>query len=413
VSVFARGRAGVSSAAPLRAARELPAERALGQGRLRRARGRRGRGYIEPRRCVTSSFVTVPLATCFAVAVGLPASRGDLDGRVRPAGADAVVMVEYATSVAAGRAACAPSRSTAVAPGQLIRWARIFGAGAAVAVPRRRPGPRMFRCARDFWTRGERLPSGRASPCSRRALAVEPTETPRPGQGATPTVRPGAQVEAAGCLAPTEGRGPDDARRVFARRWRARSPARLRRLSGGSSVGTKDSRRGHSSASPSRRPLPRHRLRPGKPRCSRAAGRNGSVGMPGFPTSSMVVFDCLHPTHALAPRREVGRETCAARRAAKFLEGAALVVGRKKKGQKRLQNYVLGASRRDGGLWAETLAGGLRGDLERHLRLRARAPRGVGSFYYCPFSLFYVFCSTERRRAARQSCLHASLPDTA
>jgi len=92
-------------------------------------------------------------------------------------------------------------------------------------------------------------------------------------------------------------------------------------------------------------------IRPGKPTLFARAGARPVVGMPGFPTSSLVVFDAFIRPMLWRLGGEVGRENWPARRPARLAKAHSSVVGREDYLRVRLVE-------RDGQSWAEPLAGG-------------------------------------------------------
>jgi molybdopterin molybdotransferase len=164
-----------------------------------------------------------------------------------------------------------------------------------------------------------------------------------------------AQVEAAGCVATMGGIVPDDERALREAVARALAEHDAVILSGGSSVGTKDV----AAASMLGLPAPGvlfHGIdiRPGKPTLFARAGAKPVVGMPGFPTSSLIVFDAFIRPMLWRLGGEVGRQTWPSRRRARFAKAQPSVAGR--------EDYIRVRLVERGGdpsePWAEPLAGG-------------------------------------------------------
>jgi molybdopterin molybdotransferase len=164
-----------------------------------------------------------------------------------------------------------------------------------------------------------------------------------------------AQVEAAGCLATAGGIVPDDERTLREAVARALAEHDAVILSGGSSVGTKDVAAAAMLGLPGPGVLFHGiDIRPGKPTLFACAGQKPVVGMPGFPTSSLVVFDAFIRPMLWRLGGEVGRPTWSARRRARFAKAQPSVVGREDYVRVRLVERAGD----DGDPWAEPVAGG-------------------------------------------------------
>jgi molybdopterin molybdotransferase len=345
-------------AAPLRAAENLPtARRSVMDGYAVRAADLRDASELAS---VTLALVgTVPMGDVFHGAVAAGEAVAISTGGFVPAGADAVVMVEHASSTAesegSGRSV---EISRAVAAGaNIIQPGEDLAAGADVLPVGRRLRPQDLAALATFGV-------AEVSVFRRPRVAVlstgnelcEPGATPRPGQvrDANQYVL-GAQVEAAGCLPTYGGIVRDDAHTLREAVARALAEHDAVILSGGSSVGTKD------VAAEAMLDLPAPGvlfhgidIRPGKPTLFARAGGRPVVGMPGFPTSSLIVFDAFIRPMLWRLGGELGRPTWAARRPARLAQAQASVVGREDYLRVRLVE-------RDGDpseLWAEPLVGG-------------------------------------------------------
>jgi molybdopterin molybdotransferase len=273
-------------------------------------------------------------------------------GSVVPAGADAVVMVEDTTPLDGSTAVeikrQVPPGANVVQPGEDLRaGVPVLSAGwrlrptdlAALAVfgVVRVPVFRRPRIA--VLTTGSEI-------CEANAL-------PRPGQ-----VRDvneyvlGAQVEAAGGVPVRAGIVPDDLVRLRAVLRELVDAHDGVVLSGGSSVGSKD------FTGDLLRELPPPGLlfhgidiRPGKPTVFGRAGAKPVVGMPGFPTSAMVVFEAfIRPLVA-----RLGGETIADPWSAPV---RARLVKPYNKPPGREDYLRVRLSLRDGESWADVLPGG-------------------------------------------------------
>jgi molybdopterin molybdotransferase len=306
---------------------------------------------------VTLALVgTVPMGDVYRGAIAAGEAVAISTGGFLPAGADAVVMVEHASSTAESEG---PGRSVdltrAVAPGaNVIQAGEDFAAGDAVLPAGRRLRPQDVAALATFGV-------AEVSVFRRPRVAIlstgnelcEPMETPRPGQvrDANQYVL-AAQAEAAGCVATTGGIVPDDARALREAVARALAEHDAVILSGGSSVGTKDVTADAMLGLPAPGVLFHGiDIRPGKPTLFARAGARPVVGMPGFPTSSLIVFDAFIRPMLWRLGGEQGRDTWARLRPGRMAKAHASVVGREDYLRVRLVE-------RDGESWVEPLAGG-------------------------------------------------------
>jgi molybdopterin molybdotransferase len=309
---------------------------------------------------VTLALVgAVPMGDVFRGAVAAGEAVAISTGGFLPEGADAVVMVEHASSTAESEG---PGRSVdvarAVAQGaNVIKAGEDYVAGDALLPAGRRLRPQDLAALATFGFHEvtvRRRP--RVAVLSTGNELCAPTETPRPGQvrDANQYVL-AAQVEAAGCVATAGGIVPDDEGALHEAVARALAEHDAVILSGGSSVGTKD------VAAEAMLGLPAPGvlfhgidIRPGKPTLFARAGAKPVVGMPGFPTSSLVVFDAFIRPMLWRLGGELGRPTWERRRPARFAKAQPSAVGR--------EDYVrVRLVERDGdpsNVWAEPLAGG-------------------------------------------------------
>jgi molybdopterin molybdotransferase len=308
---------------------------------------------------VTLALVgTVPMGDVYRGAIAAGEAVAISTGGFLPTGADAVVMVEHASSTAESEG---PGRSVdvtrAVALGaNVIQAGEDFATGDAVLPAGRRLRPQDVAALATFGV-------AEVSVFRRPRVAVlstgnelcDPTSPspPRPGQvrDANQYVL-AAQVEAAGCIATTGGIVPDDARALREAVARALAEHDAVILSGGSSVGTKDVTAHAMLGLPAPGVLFHGiDIRPGKPTLFARAGARPVVGMPGFPTSSLIVFDAFIRPMLWRLAGEQGRDTWARRRPGRMAKAHASVVGREDYLRVRLVE-------RDGESWAEPLAGG-------------------------------------------------------
>ncbi|MEO5768819.1 MAG: molybdopterin molybdotransferase MoeA, partial [Polyangia bacterium] len=250
----------------------------------------------------------VPAGTTFAGQVGPGQAVGIATGAVVPDGADAVVMVEFTAPVTDGVAPVPGARAYA-APGTEVRVTRAIEPGANIVMP----GDDL-RAGLEILAAGRRLRAGDLAALAafgvvdvvvyrRPRIAVlatgseicPPDQVPGPGQ-----VRDSnqyvlaAEVESAGGIAVPAGIVGDDFEllRDTVLRLIAENDGLV--LSGGSSVGPKDLT-GRVLGAVEAPGVLFHGIdiRPGKPTVFACAGVKPVVGMPGYPTSSMVVFEAF------------------------------------------------------------------------------------------------------------------------
>jgi molybdopterin molybdotransferase len=295
---------------------------------------------------------TVPMGDVFAGRVEPGQAVAISTGGVVPDGADAVVMVEHTRALEAGGAV---EVSKPVAAGaNMIQPGEDLRAGDAVLVAGRRlRAPDVAALATFGITEVPVFRRPRVAVFSTGNELCEAGETPRPGQVRDSNEYAlGAQAAAAGCDVTFGGIVRDDlgALRSAIERHLPSHDAVI--LSGGSSVGTRDL----SGEVFATLPVPGvlfHgiNIRPGKPTLVARAGAKPVVGMPGFPTSSLIVFDVFIRPMLWRLGGEAPRDPWPARRQARLARAQASVVGREDYVRVRLVD-------RDGEAWAEPLAGG-------------------------------------------------------
>jgi molybdopterin molybdotransferase len=342
-------------AAALSAPENLPAERrSVMDGFAVRAADLREASDLMS---VTLALVgTVPMGDVFRGAVAAGEAVAISTGGFVPAGADAVVMLEHTSSTAGSEGA---GRSVeiarAIAPGaNIIQPGEDLAAGDAVLAAGRRLRPQDLAVLATLGVAEVgvfRRP--RVAVLSTGNELCEPTAVPRPGQVRDANQYAlGAQVEAAGCLPTYGGIVGDDARALREAVARALAEHDAVILSGGSSIGTKDvtaeAMLGLQAPGVLFHGID---IRPGKPTLFARAGGRPIVGMPGFPTSSLIVFEAFIRPMLWRLGGERGRPTWCARRPARLAKAQASVVGR--------EDYVrVRLVERDGEVWAEPVAGG-------------------------------------------------------
>jgi len=338
-------------AEPFAAPADLPGERrAVMDGYAVRGADVRGASELWP--VVLSVAGTVPMGDVFPRGVGTGEAAAIATGGWLPAGADTVVMIEHIVSLDGGARV---EISRAVVPGaNIVERGEDLARGAAVLPAGRRLRPQDLAMLATF---GVTVVDVRRRPrvavLSTGNELCDPAETPRPGQvrDANQTAL-GAQVSAAGCDVTYGGIVPDDAsalRRTIARALDEHDGVIL---SGGSSIGTKDLS-ADALADLDAPGILFHGIdiRPGKPTLFARAGSKPVVGMPGFPTSSLIVFDAFIRPMLWRLGGEGGRDPWPSRRPARISREHRSVVGREDYLRVRLVE-------RDGGLWADPLPGG-------------------------------------------------------
>ena len=294
----------------------------------------------------------VPMGDVFPRAVGAAEAVAIATGGWLPSGADAVVMVEHTRLLDNGTrveiARAAPPGANLVERGEdLARGAPVLPAG-------RRLRPQDLAILATFGVTTvdvHRRP--RVAVLSTGNELCDPGDTPRPGQvrDANQTAL-AAQVATAGCDAAPAGIIPDDtaALRGDIARLLADHDAVI--LSGGSSIGTRDlSADALADLEPPGILFHGIDIRPGKPTLFARAGGKPVVGMPGFPTSSLIVFDAFIGPMLWQLGGERARDPWPARCAARIAREHRSVVGR--------EDYLrVRVVERDGATWAEPLPGG-------------------------------------------------------
>ena len=337
-------------AAPFDAPADLPGERrSVMDGFAVRASDVRGAAAASP---VTLAVIgNVPMGEVFAGAIGAGQAVAIATGGVVPDGGDAVVMVEH--TAAAGGAGVQVSREVAVGanvvqPGEdVTRGGRLLPAG-------RRLRPQDVAVLATFGvTNVDVFRRPRVAVMSTGNELCPPGETPRPGQVRDSNgVTMAAQAAAAGCDVTLAGIVRDEAAALRREVARLLADHDAVILSGGSSIGTKDlSADALADLEPPGILFHGIDIRPGKPTLVARAGAKPVIGMPGFPTSSLVVFDAFIRPMLWRLGGETARETWPARRAARITREHRSVVGREDYLRVRLVD-------RDGATWAEPLPGG-------------------------------------------------------
>ncbi len=304
----------------------------------------------------------VPAGSVFTGQVGGGQAVSIATGAVVPDGADAVVMVEFTTPV--------DGAGAYVGPGARVRVKKVFPAGANIV----QPGEDL-RAGDAILPAGRRLRPGDLAALAsfgivdvtvfrRPRIAVlatgseicPPHQTPLPGQ-----VRDSnqyvlaAQVEAAGAIAILGGIVADDSDLLRATVLRLVDENDGLVLSGGSSVGPKDLTAGVLGALPSPGVMFHGiDIRPGKPTVFARAGNRPVVGMPGYPTSSMVVFEAF-----VRPMLErLGGENVTDTWPTMLRARLSRAYGKPTSREDFLRVRLSVRADRDGEVWADVLPGG-------------------------------------------------------
>jgi molybdopterin molybdotransferase len=293
----------------------------------------------------------VPMGDVFAGRVGPGQAVSIATGGFLPEGADAVVMVE--TTQITGPSAVAVSRAVAAGANVVQPGEDLTRGEPALPAGRRLRAADLALLATFGVTSVQVHRRPRVALLSTGNELCPPDQTPRPGQvrDANQTAL-GAQVAAAGCLPTLGGIIPDEpgALQPAIDRLLADHDAVI--LSGGSSIGAKDlSGDAVADLPPPGVLFHGIDIRPGKPTLFARAGVKPVVGLPGFPTSSLVVFDVFIRPMLWRLGGEIGRDPWPARRPARLGAAHRSAAGREDYLRVRLVT-------RDGALWADPLPGG-------------------------------------------------------
>jgi molybdopterin molybdotransferase len=299
------------------------------------------------------------MGATFGGTVGAGQAVGISTGGFLPDGADAVVMIEHTRASGDGAVAGVVENVVEIlravtAGANVIQRGEDVATGAALIPVGRRLRPQDIAALATFGAASVsvyRRPRIAVLSTGNELCAVD--AVPAPGQ-----VRDvnewvlGAQVELAGAVATYGGVVRDDEAELEATIARLLPAHDAVILAGGSSVGVKDV----SGTVLGRLAAPGvlfHGIdiRPGKPTIFARVGAKPVIGMPGFPTSSMVVFDAFVRPLVWRMGGEIDRDPwpCAVR--ARLARAVPSLAGR--------EDYVrVRLFARDGETWAEPLPGG-------------------------------------------------------
>ncbi|HEY4393189.1 MAG TPA: gephyrin-like molybdotransferase Glp [Polyangia bacterium] len=302
---------------------------------------------------------SVPMGDVFHGRMAAGEAVAIATGGFLPGDADAVVMVEHTAPLGgsgdgSGGGArievsrAVPAGANVVQPGEdLTRGEAILGAG-------RRLRPADLALLATFGeTEVSVFRRPRVAVLSTGNELCPPEEKPRPGQVRDANqVALAAQIASTGCQVTRAGIARDEAEALRAAVHRLLPAHDAVILSGGSSIGTKDlSADALGDLPPPGILFHGIDIRPGKPTLFARAGGKPVIGMPGFPTSSLIVFDAFVRQMLWRLGGESGRDPWPARRAARLGAAHRSAIGR--------EDYLrVALDDRDGALWAEPLRGG-------------------------------------------------------
>jgi molybdopterin molybdotransferase len=366
---------------PLVAGEDLPlAARSVMDGYAVRAED--AAAITDGGRAVLRVIGVVPMGGVFTGQVGPGQAVGISTGGFMPAGADAVVMIEHTAALPedgdggdsgdhghsgdrgdGSRGGSAPGEAAGarvaiakpVAPGaNVIQRGEDLAAGAAVLACGRRLRPQDLAALATFGVTAVRVfRRPRIAILSTGNELCDPAAAPAPGQiRDVNQIVLGMQVESAGGRPTYGGLVRDDADALRAAIARLLPAHDGLILSGGSSVGVKDIS-GLVLRELEAPGVLFHGIdiRPGKPTIFARAKAKPVLGMPGFPTSSMVVFDAFVRPLLWRLGGERGRHPWPAGQRARLTRAYLSAPGREDYLRVRL-------IARDGEPWAEPLAGG-------------------------------------------------------
>lgn len=293
----------------------------------------------------------VPMGAVFTGRVEPGEAIGISTGGVIPDGADAVVMIEY---VDRARADEVEVHKPVASGDNLIRPGEDLRRGETVLSRGTRLRPQDIGALAAFGrveVRVFRRPV--VAVLSTGNEVVPPAATPLPGQVrdvnqyalAGQVTRAGGEPLLAGIVA-------DDADTLRARIGALLLRSDMVMLSGGSSVGVRDvAAQVLSSLGPPGVLFHGINVRPGKPTLCARIGEKPVLGMPGFPVSSMVIFDAFVRPLVRRLGGDNRREDWPARRPARFGRRHASAPGREDWVRVRLETRADGA-------WAVPVLGG-------------------------------------------------------
>jgi molybdopterin molybdotransferase len=345
-------------AAPFRATEDLPAHpRSVMDGYAVRAADVATASDLES--VVLRVIGAVPMGGIFPGRIVAGEAVGISTGGFLPDGADAVVMIENTSPIGgsgdgSGGAGAVEIAKSVATGANIIARGEDLTAGAEVLPRGRRLRPQDLAALATFGAVSvsvHRRP--RIAILSTGNELCDPSETPAPGQ-----VRDvnqyvlATEVEAAGGRVTAGGIVRDDAEALRAAIAELLPEHDGLILSGGSSVGVKDVSGAVLQDLPSPGVLFHGiDIRPGKPTIFARVGDKPVLGMPGFPTSSMVVFDGFVRPLLWQLGGEIGRDPWPCARRARLARPYTSAAGREDYLRVRL---VI----RAGETWAEPLSGG-------------------------------------------------------
>ncbi len=292
----------------------------------------------------------VPMGDVFHGSVAPGQAVTIATGGVVPAGADAVVMVE-ATQMDGDRVQV---HRPVAAGGNIVQAGEDLRRGEPIlAAGRRLRAADLGLLATFGVTELQVHRQPRVAVLATGNELVPSNGAPRPGQiRESNQIAICAQVAAAGGIGTPCGILPDEPGALRSAIARLLPDHDAIIVSGGSSVGTKDLAADELADLPPPGILFHGiDIRPGKPTIFARAGAKPVIGLPGFPTSSLIVFDAFIRPMLWRMGGETDRDPWPARRAARLGAPHKSVRGREDYLRVRLVT-------RDGALWADPLPGG-------------------------------------------------------
>jgi len=325
-----------------------PWPRSVMDGYAVRARDVQGASESVP--CYLKLVGTVPMGAVLERRIGPGEAAGISTGGVLPEGADAVVMIEY---VDRARAEEIEVHRSVAAGDNLIRPGEDLRRGDMVVPRGKRLRPQDVGALAAFGRTEVRVfRRPRVAVLSTGNEVVPPDKAPAPGQ-----VRDvnqyalSAQVRRAGGEPLLGGIVADDAAALRARVLELLDESDMVMLSGGSSVGVRDVASEVLASLGGSVLFHGINVRPGKPTLCARVGDKPVLGMPGFPVSSMVIFDVFVRPLLWRLSGESARDPWPARRRARFSRRHASAAGREDWVRVRLESRADGA-------WAAPVLGG-------------------------------------------------------
>lgn len=269
----------------------------------------------------------VPMGDVFTGQVGAGQAVAISTGGALPAGADAVVMIEYTQEGQGGEL----ELHRGVAAGDnVLQVGDDVRAGEPLLAAGRRLRPQDIAALAAFGVVEvdvHRRP--RVGILSTGNEIVPPSVVPRPGQVRDMNqLAMAAQARRAGADVICAGIARDDTAELHARTTELLATCDAVLLSGGSSVGVRDLTAGVLEAAGATIVFHGISVRPGKPTILARAGDKPILGMPGVPVSAMIIFDMFVRPLLWALGGELRRDPWPARRTARLSRRVPSLAGR-------------------------------------------------------------------------------------